>query len=180
MRSWISGRAAVAAPVPLTAGYLGTVEPPVVSEGVPYGLHLRDYGGQSEGSLTIHASEAGLYRLYLGTPHLCVALYERGLQARLDSSCANQTDASSRQSVPPDLYKPETIPRFRGRLRDAFLSGHRATARVYLQNLVGHIVISEDEIVIEARAGAALAMMAGTPASRSEATAGEVLADVVD
>jgi hypothetical protein len=34
------------------------------------------------------------------------------------------------------LYKPETIQRFQGRLREAFLGGDRATARVYLQNLV--------------------------------------------
>ena len=46
-----------------------------------------------------------------------------------------------------------------GRLREAFLGGDRATARVYLQNLVDHIVVDEDEIIIEARAGAALAMM---------------------
>jgi hypothetical protein len=41
-------------------------------------------------------------------------------------------------------------------------STDRATARVYVQNLVNNIVVSEDEIVIEARAGAALAMMTGT------------------
>ncbi len=53
-------------------------------------------------------------------------------------------------------------------------------SRVYLQNLVDHIVIGEDEIVIEAKAGAALAMMAASRPAASESTAGEVLADVVD
>jgi len=53
---------------------------------------------------------------------------------------------------------------FQDRLREAFLSGDRGTARVYLQNLVDHIVIGEDEIVIEVKAGAALAMMAASRA----------------
>ena len=67
-----------------------------------------------------------------------------------------------------------------GRLREAFLGGDRATAGVYLQNLVDHIVVGEDEIVIEARAGAALAMMSASGTTPPEATKGEVLADVVD
>lgn len=83
-------------------------------------------------------------------------------------------------TVPPYLYKTETIQRFQNRLREAFLSGDRGTARVYLQNLVDHIVIGEDEIVIEAKAGAALAMMAASRPAASESTSGEVLADVVD
>ncbi|MEO6598764.1 MAG: hypothetical protein ABIQ16_02760 [Polyangiaceae bacterium] len=104
----------------------------------------------------------------------------RELKAKRDEVLRTLAKLKPLHSVPPYLYKPETIHRFQGRLRDAFLSGDRATARVYLQNLFDHIVVSEDEIVIEARAGAALAMMAGAPASRSEATAGEVLANVVD
>jgi hypothetical protein len=64
--------------------------------------------------------------------------------------------------------------------REAFLSGDRGTARVYLQNLVDHIVIGEDEIVIEAKAGAALAMLAASRPAVAESTSGEVLADVVD
>jgi hypothetical protein len=83
-------------------------------------------------------------------------------------------------SVPPYLYKPETIQRFQSRLREAFLGGDRATARVYLQNLVDHIVVGEDEIIIEARAGAALAMMSSSRTTPPEATTEEVLADVVD
>ena len=83
-------------------------------------------------------------------------------------------------SVPPYLYKPETIQRFQARLREAFLGGDRATARVYLQNLVDHIVVGEDEIIIEARAGAVLAMMSAPGTSSLEAAKGEVLAHVVD
>ena len=67
-----------------------------------------------------------------------------------------------------------------GRLREAFLGGDRATARVYLQNLVDHIVVGEDEIIIEARAGAALAMKSAAGTTAPEAAKGEVLADVVD
>ena len=83
-------------------------------------------------------------------------------------------------SVPPYLYKPETIQRFQARLREAFLGSDRATARVYLQNLVDHIVVGEDEIIIEAHAGAALAMISAPGTSCPEAATGEVLAHVVD
>ena len=83
-----------------------------------------------------------------------------------------------RHTVPPYLYKSETIQRFRGRLRETFLSGDRATARVYLQNLVDHIVVGEDEITIEARANAALSMMAESRPTPVETTPGEVFADV--
>jgi hypothetical protein len=42
------------------------------------------------------------------------------------------------------------------------------------------IVVGEDEIIIEARAGAALAMMSASSTTPPEAAKGEVLADVVD
>lgn len=83
-------------------------------------------------------------------------------------------------SVPPYLYEPETIQRFQAWLREAFLSGSRTTARVYLQNLVDHIVLGEDDIVIEVRADTVLSMMASSRPALVGATTGEVLADVVD
>ena len=64
--------------------------------------------------------------------------------------------------------------------RRAHRRGCAPSARVYLQNLVDQIVIGEDEIVVEAKAGAALAMMAASRSAASESTSGEVLADVVD
>jgi len=42
-----------------------------------------------------------------------------------------------------------------------------------------HIVVGEGEIIIEARAGAALAMMSASGTTPPEATKREVLADVV-
>ena len=78
----------------------------------------------------------------------------------------------------PYLYKPETIERFQERLREAFLSRDRGTARAYLRNLVDHIVVGEDEIIIEARANVALAMMAEPRVSLP--TEGTVLTTVVD
>ena len=75
---------------------------------------------------------------------------------------------------------PPPLQRFQARLREAFLWGDRTTARLYLQNLVDQIVVGEDEIIIEARAGAALAMMSAPGTSSPEATKGDVLADVVD
>ena len=104
----------------------------------------------------------------------------RELKAKRDEVLRTLAKFKPLHSVPPYLYKPETIQRFQGRLREAFLGGDRATARVYLQNLVDHIVVGEDEIVIEARAGAALAMMSASGTTSPEAAKGEVLADVVD
>ena len=83
-------------------------------------------------------------------------------------------------NIPPYLYKSETIQRFQARLREAFLSGDRGTARVYLNHLVDHIVVGEDEIIIEARANVAIAMMAAPSSRASGANEGVVLADVVD
>jgi len=49
------------------------------------------------------------------------------------------------------------------------------------RRMLGEIsVIGEDEIVIEAKAGAALTMMAASRTAASESTSGEVLADVVE
>ena len=104
----------------------------------------------------------------------------RELKTKRDEVVRTLAKLKPMHSVPPYLYKPETIQRFQGRLREAFLGGDRATARVYLQNLVDHIVVGEDEIIIEARAGAALAMMSASSTTPPQATKGEVLADVVD
>jgi hypothetical protein len=71
-------------------------------------------------------------------------------------------------------------PVFQPRLREAFLSGDRGTARVYLNHFVDHIVVGEDEIIIEARANVAIALMAAPSSRASESTSGEVLAVVVD
>jgi uncharacterized protein (UPF0147 family) len=89
----------------------------------------------------------------------------RELKAKRDEVVRTLAKLKPMHSVPPYLYKPETIQRFQARLREAFLGVDRATARVYLQNLVDHIVVGEDEIIIEARAGAALAMMSAPGSS---------------
>jgi site-specific DNA recombinase len=104
----------------------------------------------------------------------------RELKAKRDEVLRTLAKLKPLHTVPPYLYKPETIQRFQGRLREAFLGGDRATARVYLHNLVDHIVVGEDEITIEARANVALAMMAESQSFHPEPTAGKVLADVVD
>jgi hypothetical protein len=87
----------------------------------------------------------------------------RELKTKRDKVLRTLAKLTPMHSVPPYLYKPETIQRFQGWLRKAFLGSDRATARVYLQNLVDHIIVGEDEIIIEARAGAALAMMSSGP-----------------
>jgi hypothetical protein len=82
--------------------------------------------------------------------------------------------------VPPYLYKAETIAAFRNRVHTALSSDNHAIRRVYLQNLIDHIVVGEESITIEVRAGAALAMMAASRPAAVESTGGEVLPDVVD
>ena len=104
----------------------------------------------------------------------------RELKAKRDDVLRTLAKLKPLHSIPPYLYKVETIQRFQLRLREAFLSGDRSTARVYLHNLVDHIVIGEDEITIEARANAAIAMMAEPRNHKAEAGPREVLADVVD
>ena len=64
---------------------------------------------------------------------------------------------------------------FQSRVRAALSSENHAIQRVYLQNLLDHIVVGEESIVIEVRAGAALAMMAASRPSSVESTGSEVL-----
>ena len=54
----------------------------------------------------------------------------RELKTKRDEVLRTPAKLKPLHSVPPYLYKPETIQRFRRRLRDAFLSGDRATARL--------------------------------------------------
>ena len=82
-------------------------------------------------------------------------------------------------AIPPYLYKPEATQRFQARLREGLLSGNRATARLYLQNLVDRIAVTDDDIIIDVNAGAALAMMAQPGKSHPDSAPAEVLADVV-
>jgi hypothetical protein len=84
--------------------------------------------------------------------------------------------------VPPYLDRPETIERFQERLRRAFLSGDSGVARVYLRQLIDRIVVGPDTITIEARADAAVALMAvpGGGIPQHESTDAGVLAHVVD
>lgn len=104
----------------------------------------------------------------------------RELKAKREEVVRTLSKLKVMHTIPPYLYKPETIQRFQSRLREAFLSGDRSTARLYLQNLVERITVGADDIVIDARAGAAIAMMAASQRTHSEAGEGVVLADVVD
>lgn len=103
----------------------------------------------------------------------------RELKAKRDEVIRDLGRLKPLHTLPPYLYKPETIQRFQARIREAFLSGDQTTARVYLNTLVERVSVSDDEIIIDARAGAALAMMAEPRKTHPESTGGEVLADVV-
>jgi len=104
----------------------------------------------------------------------------RELRSKRDEVIRTLAKLKPLHTIPPYLYKAETIQRFQARLREAFLSGDRGTARVYLNHLVDNIVVGEDEITIEARANVAIAMMAAPSSRASGASEGVVLADVVD
>jgi site-specific DNA recombinase len=82
-------------------------------------------------------------------------------------------------TIPPYLYKPEATQRFQARLREGLLSGDRATARMYVHNLVDRVGVTDDDIIIDVNAGAALAMILRPSAASPESASGEVLADVV-
>lgn len=74
---------------PVTAGYLGTIAPPALSEGVAYGVHLRDYRGDREGSLTFTAPAAGRYTFFLGTPYIGLSVRPKGVGMRQAPTCGN-------------------------------------------------------------------------------------------
>ena len=84
-------------------------------------------------------------------------------------------------SVPPFLYRQDTIDRFVASLRNAFLSENPAVARVYLRQLIERITIGPDAITIDANSEAIAYAMA-TPGGASggqEAFSAGVLTDVV-
>ena len=89
-------------------------------------------------------------------------------------------------SVPPYLYKHETIEKFQERLRRAFLSGDAGVARIYLNQLIERIVVDKDAITIDAKADAVVALMTGGDATEAAATTADktlsagVLADVAE
>lgn len=74
------------------------------------------------------------------------------------------------QTVPPHLYKRETIESFQQLLRDVFLSGSHPMTRNYLRMLVDKIVVHEGDIEIVARTDGALTLMASA-SSGTEFTA---------
>lgn len=85
----------------------------------------------------------------------------RELKERLDHLRADMEKATLPCGVPPYLYKPDTIARFRAKLQDAFKSGAGGVAGTYLRQLIDKIVVGSEEITIEAKAAEVIAMMAG-------------------
>lgn len=104
----------------------------------------------------------------------------RELKAKRDEVVQSLAKLRPLFRVPPYLYKPETMEGFQNRVRAALASENHAIRRVYLQNLLDHIVVGEESITLEVRAGAALAMMAASRPTPVESTGTEVLPDVVD
>lgn len=84
-------------------------------------------------------------------------------------------------SVPPYLYRQQTIDRFLGNVRSVFESEDMTVARVYLRQLVERISFGPEVITIDANAEAVAYFMAtgGSAMALGTASAG-VLTDVVD
>ncbi len=75
--------------------------------------------------------------------------------------------------LPPYLFKPEAVERFRKRLKVTLRDPETGVAREYLRRLVDRIVISDGDVVVEGKASAATALMAesrGGPAVSTTAT----------
>lgn len=75
--------------------------------------------------------------------------------------------------LPPYLFKPEVVERFRKRLKATLTAEDTGVAREYLRRLVDRIVINDGDVVVEGRASAAAALMAesrGSPAVSTTAT----------
>ncbi|MBK9000863.1 MAG: recombinase zinc beta ribbon domain-containing protein [Myxococcales bacterium] len=75
--------------------------------------------------------------------------------------------------LPPYLFKPEVVERFRKRLKATLSTEDTGIAREYLRRLVDRIVISDGDVVVEGKASAAAALMAesrGGPAVSTTAT----------
>ena len=62
--------------------------------------------------------------------------------------------------LPPYLFKPEVVQRFRKRLKATLGDSETGVAREYLRRLVDRIVISDGDVVVEGNASAAAALMA--------------------
>jgi hypothetical protein len=71
----------------VTASFLGTPTAPPIEANVSYGVKLVEHEGEYEGSLTLSVNNAGLYRVYLGTPHVGFSLHPQGAGTRLVGTC---------------------------------------------------------------------------------------------
>lgn len=96
----------------------------------------------------------------------------RELKRHRDEAAKMLAGVERAPSVPPYLYKPETIAAFQAKLRQALLSADQGLARRYLKRLLAKVVVTRDEIVIEARPDTALEMLAagGKPPDETAGT----------
>ncbi|MBK8995681.1 MAG: recombinase family protein [Myxococcales bacterium] len=115
------------------------------------------------------AFEAGEELAQLGADRLRALREEREDVERQLAATAMASPAP----LPPYLFKPEVVERFRKRLKASLRDPDTGVAREYLRRLVDRIVISDGDVVVEGRATAAAALMAesrGGPAVSTTAT----------
>jgi site-specific DNA recombinase len=105
----------------------------------------------------------------------------RQLKVKRDELAREISSLPAIQAVPPHLYKPETVQRFRDRLKAALVSNDHDVTRPSLRQLLDRIVVGPDEVIIEAKAEAVVALMAsgGQAPELKNAASGGFLTDVV-
>ncbi|GMV19755.1 MAG: recombinase [Polyangiaceae bacterium] len=102
----------------------------------------------------------------LGVDRLRTLREERADVERQLSTTAVEAPAP----LPPYLFKPEVVERFRKRLKATLRDPETGVAREYLRRLVDRIVITDGDVVVEGRGSAAAALMAESRGGRAVST----------
>jgi hypothetical protein len=84
----------------------------------------------------------------------------RGLRARREEVVRALHALSGACSLPPFLYKPETLDRFATRLRTAFADPQSDLARAYVERLIESIVLTDGDVAVHGKAVDVVAAMA--------------------
>lgn len=113
------------------------------------------------------AFESGAGIAELGPERLRALRQEREEVERQISTTA----AASPQPLPPYLFKPEMVARFRKRFKATLADQDTGVAREYVRRLVDRIVITDGDVVVEGKVASAVALMADSAAKSGVSSA---------
>ena len=94
----------------------------------------------------------------------------RELKARRDELVSIMAKVVPLTSPPSHLYAETTIARFQTTIRDLFLGADQALAKNYLRFLVERIDVSGNELTVQGKTGATVALLAAGPERSHSAT----------